>query len=56
MSLADEDTAVLADDPIGSCTATLTAQHLSEGRVTLTATGGCTGSIESLEIALASVE
>lgn len=56
LTLKDEDTAVLGDDSIGSCSTTVTAQHVADGRVTLTGTSGCSGAIQSVEIGLARVD
>jgi hypothetical protein len=50
--LKDEDTSYLPDDVVGSCTTTLTAADVDSGLVTLDASRGCTGSIQSVTFRL----
>jgi len=48
VELKDEDTSVLTDDVIGSCTTTLTANDVASGTVTLNPSRGCTSSVQNL--------
>lgn len=52
ITLKDEDTSVLADDAIGSCTARITAADLAAGRLVLDASRGCRDSVEQITVAL----
>ena len=48
VTLMDEDESILADDPMGTCSGTVSEHQVTSGQLMLTQTTGCTGSVQSI--------
>jgi hypothetical protein len=48
LTLMDEDESLLADDPVGTSSGTITDDHIRAGQIVLTRPGGCTEAVQSV--------